>query len=75
MDEFTWWVIVFSLFLGGGAAWLLPKTWFKLVGRIMIVVGIFGAFFTDFEILSAFCFSCIPIGFGLLTYNKKYSES
>ncbi|MBE0382137.1 hypothetical protein PCARR_a0411 [Pseudoalteromonas carrageenovora IAM 12662] len=54
---------------------MLPKKWFKLTSRIMIVVGILGVFFTDFEILSAFCFSCIPIGFGLLTYNKKYLES
>jgi len=75
MDEFTLWVIVFSLFLGGGVTWLLPKKWFKLTSRIVIVVGILGVFFTDFEILSAFCFSCIPIGFGLLTYNKKYLES
>ncbi|GEB69953.1 hypothetical protein PC2016_0625 [Pseudoalteromonas carrageenovora] len=75
MDKFTLWVIVFSLFLGGGVTWLLPKKWFKLTSRIMIVVGILGVFFTDFEILSAFCFSCIPIGFGLLTYNKKYLES
>lgn len=75
MDEFTSWVIIFSLLLGGAATWLFPKKWFKLAGRIMIVVGIFGVFFTDFEILSAFCFSCIPIGFGLLTYNKKSLDS
>ncbi|TMN95311.1 hypothetical protein [Pseudoalteromonas sp. S558] len=74
MDEFTRWAIAFALFLGVVATWVLPKKWFKLAGLTLIVIGVCGVFSINLEIFSAFCFSCIPIGFGLLSYDKKYIE-
>ncbi len=66
MDAFTMWAFVFFLVQWLVFTKLAPAKWSAWVGGVLLLVGILGVFVTVTEILSAYMFSCIPIGVGLL---------